>query len=69
MNSHRNLSILLRYCALERYEAVTVMSLADALDEFNFAATCMWQTTADANNGISENLKGIVCNTVHSEVT
>lgn len=39
---------------------MTAVSLADALDEFNFAATCMWQATGDTNNGISENLKGIV---------
>lgn len=66
MNSRRNVSVLLEYCASERREAVTAMSLADALDEFNFAATWMWQTTGDTNNGISEKLKGIVGN---SEVT
>lgn len=40
VNSCKNVSILLEYCALERYMAVTVMRLADALDEFNFAVTC-----------------------------
>lgn len=66
MDSHRNISIFLEYCALEGHEGVTAMSLAGALDEFNFAATWMWQTTGDTNNGISEKLKGIVGN---SEVT
>lgn len=53
-------SIFLEYCALERYEAMAAVSLADALDEFNFAATCKWQATGDTKNGVSENLKGIV---------
>lgn len=39
---------------------MAAVSLADALDEFNFAATCKWQATGDTKNGVSENLKGIV---------